>query len=61
MSSTRDSIELIHQELNGTLMEIAIREADDSEAGMEAVRQALNASIWEALYTLANHIDDLRE
>ena len=59
MGVTRDTISLIHAELAETLPAIAER-ADTFEDGQEAIRQALNAGIWEALYTLANHIDDLR-
>jgi hypothetical protein len=60
MGVSRDSITLIQNELSGTLLEIALTHDDDPEAGAEAIRQVVSASVWEALYTLANHIDDLR-
>jgi hypothetical protein len=64
MEPTRQEIAAIHNQLKGVMASIVER-AEDADEETEAALQlelssSINGAVWEALYTLANHIDHLR-
>lgn len=58
MSTAREALDAIRANIEGELLAVAIREGELSpEEEQNAMRQALNAGIWDALYELAARID----
>jgi 3-dehydroquinate dehydratase len=57
----REAILAIQSNLEGELLALAIREGEQSpEVEQAAFTELTSAAVWEAIFTLANHVDELR-
>lgn len=62
MGDTRAAIEAIQDGVNGELMALVIQEGDrDPDVEAETFATLTNNAVWEAIYTLSDHIDRLRK